>query len=152
MDKNEGNGLPRRHFIKLTVGTVSAVLGLSYVGVAGDFLNPPAADAAPLQEVGKVNEFDEGSPKFVTYKGNGIEEGVYVVNLGTEGWLALDFHCSHLQCAVNWVEAMHQFVCPCHGGVYDVKGNVLSGPPPKGLPKRQVQIQGDSVQVGGRIR
>ena len=151
MDTNEGNGLPRRRLLKWGVGSVSAVIGLSYVGIIGDFLNPPAANAEPLQEVGKVNEFTEGTPKLVTYKGNGIEEGLYVMNMGKEGWIALDFHCTHLQCAVNWVESTQQYICPCHGGVYDIKGNVLSGPPPKSLPRRLVQVQGDSVQVGGRL-
>lgn len=151
MDTNEGNGLARRRFLKLGLGSIGAVIGLSYVGIIGEFLNPPTASAQPLQEVGKVHDFTEGTPKFVTYQGNGIEEGLYVMNLGQEGWLALDFHCTHLQCAVNWVASTKQYLCPCHGGVYDLKGNVLSGPPPKGLQRRRIQVQGDSVQVGGRL-
>jgi len=133
------------------VGSIGAVIGLSYVGVIGDFLNPPPANAEPLQEVGKVSDFTEGTPKLVTYTGNGSEEGLYVMNLGQEGWIALDFHCTHLQCAVNWVESTKQYMCPCHGGVYDMKGNVLSGPPPQPLHRRLIQVQGDSVQVGGRL-
>lgn len=151
MAATEGNGLPRRRFLKLGVGSVGAVIGLSYVGIIGDFLNPPSANADPLQEVGKVSEFNEGTPKFVTYQGKGVEEGLYVLNLGKEGWIAMDFHCTHLQCAVNWVESTQQFICPCHGGVYDVRGNVLSGPPPKSLQRRLIQVQGDSVQVGGSL-
>lgn len=124
-------------------------MGLGYLGLASDFLNPPAANAAPLQEVGKVSDFPEQTPTLVSYKGAGVEEGVYVVNLGSEGWLALDFHCTHLQCGVNWVDAANKFMCPCHGGVYDIKGNVLSGPPPQALHRRKILVEGDSVQVGG---
>lgn len=151
MAANEGKSFQRRSFLKLGVGFVGAVMAVSYVDIIGDFLNPATASAEPLQEIGKVNDFTEGTPKLVTYKGNGIEEGLYVMNLGPEGWIALDFHCTHLQCAVNWVESTKQYICPCHGGVYDMKGNVLSGPPPKSLQRRRIEVQGDSVQVGGRL-
>ncbi|MHB1651362.1 MAG: Rieske 2Fe-2S domain-containing protein [Desulfitobacteriaceae bacterium] len=151
MDNDNKREVSRRRFLSLGVGSVGALVALSYVGLTVDFLNPPPANAEPLQDVGKVSDFTEGEPKLVSYKGNGIEEGVYVVNLGSEGWQALDFHCTHLQCAVNWVSTAKRFMCPCHGGVYDLKGNVLSGPPPKPLPRRVIQVQGDSIRVGGRL-
>jgi Rieske Fe-S protein len=151
LNTSEGNGLPRRRFLKLGAGSVGAIIGLSYVGVIGDFLNPPAASAEPLQKVGTVDEFAVGTPKLVTYQGNGIEEGLYVTNFGQGEWLALDFHCTHLQCAVNWIQSTQQYACPCHGGVYDIRGNVISGPPPRALRKRRIKVEGDSVQIGGII-
>lgn len=153
MDKEQNQGLPRRGFLKWGIGTIGAVIGLGYVGLIGDFLKPQSANAAPLQEVGKVDDFPERVPKLVTYKGSGSEEGIYVINPGGDAgsWLALDFHCTHLQCAVNWVEAVNKFVCPCHGGVYDLQGNVLSGPPPESLRRRVIKLNGDSVMVGGML-
>lgn len=147
----ENKGMPRRRFLAWGVGSISAIIGLSYVGVLGDFLNPPAANAEPLQQVGQVSDFDEGSAKMVTYKGSTTEQGVYVINLGSQGWLALDSHCTHLQCVVNYVDALKKFMCPCHGGVYDLQGHVLSGPPPHNLHRRVIKIQGDSVLVGGML-
>ncbi|KLU58591.1 cytochrome b6-f complex iron-sulfur subunit [Peptococcaceae bacterium CEB3] len=140
----------RRRFLGLGVGSVAGVVALGYVGLAFDFLNPPPAGAEPLREVGQTGDFNVNEPRLVTYKGNGIEQGVYVINLGAEGWLALDFHCTHLQCAVNWVGSVNKFMCPCHGGVYDIRGHVLSGPPPRPLYHRVIKIQGNSVMVGGR--
>lgn len=142
-------GTSRRRFLGLGISALGSILGLSYVGLIGDFFNPPPLQARTLQEVGQVTDFPLHQPKLVSYKGAGIDEGVYVINFGPEGWLALDFHCTHLQCAVTWIDATQQFVCPCHGGIYDLKGNVLSGPPPKNLPMRQIKIQGESVFVGG---
>lgn len=142
----------RRKFLQLGIGTASAVIGLSYVGLIGNFLAPPAASAeGQLQEVGKIGDFPENTPTLVSYKGSGVEEGVYVVNLGAQEFIALDFHCTHLECAVNWVQASKQFICPCHGGVYDIKGTALAGPPPKPLTRRVVKVDGDSVQIGGRL-
>jgi cytochrome b6-f complex iron-sulfur subunit len=148
---NKCNGLSRRSFLGLGACSLGAAIGLGYLGVIGDFLKPPDASGETLQTIGKVADFPVGTPKLGVYRNGGLEEGVYVVNLGNEGWLALDFHCTHLQCAVNWVEATRQFICPCHGGVFDIKGNVLSGPPPKPLQKRVIKVVGDLVQVGGAI-
>lgn len=141
--------LTRRRFLSVGVGTLGAVLGLGYLGLVGDFLNPPAANAQPLQAVGKVADFPEQTPTLVSYAGGGVEQGVYVINLGSEGWMAIDFHCTHLQCAVNWVDASGKFMCPCHGSVFDIKGNVVSGPAPRPLHRRVIQVQGDTVMVGG---
>lgn len=150
MAEDTGN-LSRRRFFKLGVGTLSGLIGISYIGLIGKFLVPPPAGTEPLAEVGKIYNFSEGTPKLVSYKNGGVEQGVYVVNLGNTNWLALDFHCTHLQCAVNWFDPLKSFVCPCHGGVYDIQGHVKSGPPPRSLSRRIIQIQGDSVLVGGSL-
>jgi cytochrome b6-f complex iron-sulfur subunit len=140
----------RRRFLTLGVGAAGTAIALGYIGTAAKFLEPPAANAEALKEVGKVSEFEVGVPKLVTYQGNS-EEGVYVTNMGSDGWMALDFHCTHLQCAVNYVDAVKKFMCPCHGGTYDIKGHVLSGPPPRNLHQRVIKVQGDSVMVGGML-
>lgn len=145
------NDVPRRRFLKIGVGSISGVIGLSYIGLYGTFLQPPAAGSEPLKEVGKVSDFDVNSPKLVAYNNNGVQQGVYVINQGNGKWLALDFHCTHLQCAVHWLDAMQSFSCPCHGSVFDINGNVKSGPAPRPLYHRVIQIQGDSVMVGGKI-
>ncbi|MHB1654239.1 MAG: QcrA and Rieske domain-containing protein [Desulfitobacteriaceae bacterium] len=146
------NALPRRRFLKAGIGAIGGIFGISYMGLIGRYLSPPAIGAEPLVEVGKVADFPSGAaPKLVAYKHGGVEEGVYVENLEDEGWVALDFHCTHLQCAVNWFDATKSFICPCHGGMYDIKGNVKGGPPPRALYRRVIQIQGDSVMLGGRL-
>ena len=46
----------------------------------------------------------------------------------------------HLGCQVHWDAKGKKFRCPCHGGVYDVTGKVLEGPPPR--PARQPRSAG----------
>jgi Rieske Fe-S protein len=45
--------------------------------------------------------------------------------------------CAHLGCPVRWevVEDRGEFLCPCHGGLYDINGDYVGGPPPRGLFK-----------------
>lgn len=151
MDENTKSGMSRRRFLTFGVSAAGTAIALGYLGVAGSFLEPPAANAETLKEVGKVSDFEEGVPKLIKYQGSTTDEGIYVINMGKEGWLALDFHCTHLQCAVNYEEAAKKFMCPCHGGVFDIKGNVLSGPLPKPLQRRIIKVQGRSVRVGGML-
>lgn len=148
---DDKKNLPRRRFLKVGIGSISGILGIAYLGVIGRYLAPPAIGSDPLLEVGKASDFAPDTPTLVAYTYAGIEQGVYVINSSGEGWIALDFHCTHLQCAVNWIEATKNFACPCHGGVYDIKGRVLGGPPPRPLYHRAIKIQGDSVMVGGRL-
>lgn len=51
--------------------------------------------------------------------------------------------CSHLGCSVVWERESGHFECPCHGGVYDDEGRVVSGPPPKPLTRLEVKIEDD---------
>ncbi len=44
--------------------------------------------------------------------------------------------CAHLGCPVRWLvnaEGEGEFLCPCHGGIYDINGGWVGGPPPRGL-------------------
>lgn len=43
--------------------------------------------------------------------------------------------CAHLGCPVRWVEieGEGEFLCPCHGGIYDINGGYIAGPPPRGM-------------------
>jgi Rieske Fe-S protein len=151
MDEKTESGMSRRRFLTLGAGAAGTAIALGYIGAAGMFLEPTEASAETLKKVGKVSDFEEGVPKLITYHGDTVEEGIYVINMGKEGWLALDFHCTHLQCAVNYVDSAQKFMCPCHGGVFDLKGNVISGPIPKPLQRRVIKVKGDSVRVGGLL-
>ena len=41
--------------------------------------------------------------------------------------------CTHLGCMVRWSGT--RIECPCHGGTFDLRGEVVSGPPPTGLER-----------------
>ena len=57
-----------------------------------------------------------------------------------DGYRALSSTCQHLGCSVRWDPARTQFLCPCHGGVYDREGQVVSGPPPRPLDRLAVRL------------
>ena len=55
-------------------------------------------------------------------------------------YIAVSNRCAHLGCPVRFVEAAGNFICPCHGGVYDFEGKVIGGPP--GPPARPLPDPG----------
>ncbi len=59
--------------------------------------------------------------------------------------------CTHLGCLVNWHRKKQQFLCPCHGGRYDIEGKVLGGPPPKPLTRLPLKIQKGKLQIGIKV-
>ncbi|MBI5696322.1 MAG: Rieske (2Fe-2S) protein [Nitrospirae bacterium] len=56
--------------------------------------------------------------------------------------------CTHLSCLINYSRLKDEFICPCHGGVFDHDGNVVSGPPPRPLDRLPVKVEGGDVMVG----
>jgi Rieske Fe-S protein len=63
------------------------------------------------------------------------------------GIKALSSTCTHLGCRVSWDADAKQFKCPCHGGVYDKTGAVVSGPPPAPLASLMTRVAGDQIFI-----
>jgi len=75
--------------------------------------------------------------------------GREIVLVNTEkGLRAISTTCTHLGCKVYWEPDNVRFFCPCHNGVFDVNGGVVSGPPPRQLDSYQVELdENDNVFV-----
>ncbi len=65
-------------------------------------------------------------------------------------YIAISTRCAHLGCPVRFVEAAGNFICPCHGGVYDFEGKVIGGPPVRPLDRFQTRVRAGQVQIGPR--
>lgn len=67
-------------------------------------------------------------------------------------WIALSSRCMHLGCPVRWVDAAQRFICPCHGGVYNLRGQVAGGPPVRPLDRFYTRLNTSTglVEIGPR--
>lgn len=62
---------------------------------------------------------------------------------------AVSITCTHQGCTVQR-QVDGQFLCPCHGAVYDAEGRVISGPAKRDLPRFKIaQRTQDEVQLVG---
>ena len=74
------------------------------------------------------------------------ERQIWVVR-NERGIYAMISICRHLGCTPNWFEDKKVFLCPCHGSIYDLEGNVLGGPAPKLLWRTAVSIDPVDGQI-----
>lgn len=58
---------------------------------------------------------------------------------------ALDLTCTHLGCTVN--ATTKGFICPCHGSVFTIHGDVVKGPANHPLKTLAVKENGDDVLI-----
>lgn len=58
--------------------------------------------------------------------------------------------CTHLSCTVLWNRAAVRIDCPCHDGEFDpYDGSVLAGPPPRPLPRIELEERPDGIYAIG---
>jgi Rieske Fe-S protein len=62
-------------------------------------------------------------------------------------FIVVTSRCSHVGCPVAFQEPASAFVCPCHGGVYDLRGLRIGGPPPRPLDRFDVVKRGEQLYV-----
>jgi menaquinol-cytochrome c reductase iron-sulfur subunit len=86
--------------------------------------------------------------KTTAYVRKGI--GAEPFNEDPKGYVAISTRCAHLGCPVRFVQAAGNFICPCHGGVYDFEGKVIGGPPVRPLDRFQTRVRGGQVEIGPR--
>jgi menaquinol-cytochrome c reductase iron-sulfur subunit len=65
-------------------------------------------------------------------------------------FIAISTRCAHLGCPVRFVKAAGNFICPCHGGVYDFEGKVTGGPPVRPLDRFQTRVTNGQLEIGPR--
>ena len=172
----EGESMTRRGVFTLGVNAVGGV------AVAAVALPAVAFSLAPLfeeegdfwQGVGRVSDFSEDYRAVVVLAVPDIGEAgkstAYVrrgrsdLEEDENGFIAISTRCAHLGCPVRFVQSAGNFICPCHGGVYDFEGKVTGGPPVRPLDRFQTRVidpsgeeregapqPGDTVEVGPRF-
>ncbi len=142
----------RRGFVIGVLSTVGGLLALGYAFVAERFMLPPPESASTMQKVGASGDFVAGQVKMVQYLGDGgFPDGVYVARTD-KGLLALDEHCAHLQCPVQWTAGVREFLCPCHGSVYNQYGINVGGPAPHPLNFHKIVEDAGEVYIGGIVQ
>ena len=143
----EPEELPRRRFLDRLLGGSLATLAIAYVGGVLAYLAPAkksTADADQPVDAGEAAALAEGQA-LVVQKG---DTPVIVVHT-KDDFVALSAVCTHLGCIVAWDDERQQIHCPCHGAAFDLRGNVVSGPPPSPLPAMAVQVRDGHIWVGG---
>jgi Rieske Fe-S protein len=158
MTKRSDYIIGRREFVGGAVGLIgaimSAVIGLPAVG----YLISPALKGTGKEEwvpLGAISALKTGIPtpftfsqlKQVAWRRTRISHTVYAISHDGQNVVVFSDACTHLSCKVHWNEERGAFVCPCHDGVFDKEGNVVSGPPPRPLDRFETKVENDQLTI-----
>lgn len=146
----------RRSFLVRVIQGTYAVIGATLAFVVGGAVVAPSFGRRDTMwlRAGDADSLEEGTPLPITLRvarPDGPAEVVdrkivYLVKNGSEVRV-LDSTCTHLGCRTRFNPETRQIECPCHGGVYDVNGNVVSGPPPAPLRAMTTRVENGKVMV-----
>jgi menaquinol-cytochrome c reductase iron-sulfur subunit len=164
----EGETITRRRFMTGTAHTAGAIAAAAFTLPALGFALGPIFKENEFrwEAVGPTSMFPDNNyiPVTLTVAPDIGEAGkttVYVRKfnpaLDTDAYdkntpyIAISSRCAHVGCPVRWVDASERFICPCHGGVYDLLGRRVGGPPVRPLDRFYTRVNGETVEVGPRF-
>lgn len=97
---------------------------------------------AGMKEVAREDEIPVWGAKKVVLSGSAL-----ILVRTPEKFKAFSAICTHLGCIVDWDGPKKEIVCPCHAGLFDLDGRVVSGPPPRPLPTYNVKVSDGRIFV-----
>jgi cytochrome b6-f complex iron-sulfur subunit len=147
-----GMSTTRRTFVNRLMGTSLAAFAAALIAPVVGFLQPRESGGADSDVVVDPagNPMDPASiPDGGGALGILAGEKVVVVRTGADSFTVLSATCTHLGCLVSYQRQDEELACPCHGGRYDLNGNVLGGPPPDPLRTMAVERDGEQLRRSG---
>jgi menaquinol-cytochrome c reductase iron-sulfur subunit len=164
----EGETITRRRFMTASAHSAGAIAAGAFTLPALGFAIGPIFKSTPhrWEVVGTESMFTDTNyvPVVITLTPNIGEAGkstAYIRQFNPEidtdpydkgtPYIAISSRCAHLGCPVRWVDAAERFICPCHGGVYDLLGRRVGGPPVRPLDRFYTRVKGDLVELGPRF-
>jgi Rieske Fe-S protein len=137
--------MTRRRFIDVLLGGSLTATIAAFLYPVVRYLIPPRQQEAVIKKVvaAKTRELAPNSSKIFKF---GSSPGL-LINTQEGKLLAFSAICTHLACTVHYESDSDSIYCPCHGGRFDLAGNVIAGPPPAPLEAFKVEIAGDEIVV-----
>ena len=150
----------RRDLMGITTWTIGGFIGLGLGIPAIAYVLGPTQKSDQDQgwiRLGSVSKVELNTPtlfkttitKQTGWIVNEEEISVYILTENGRDYIAMSNICTHLGCRVRWIEQEEQFFCPCHTAVFDKKGDVASGPPPRPLDRYEVKVEDDQIFILG---
>lgn len=152
--------IDRRQFMSWVTGAISAIIGLGLGIPAIVYIVGPSLKKEETQNwinLGSTSKVELGTPSLFKTKiqrqtgwiVNEEEISVFVLTENGRDFLAMSNICTHLGCRVRWIDNREEFFCPCHNGVFDKDGQIVSGPVPRPLDRFETKVENGQLFVRG---
>jgi cytochrome b6-f complex iron-sulfur subunit len=131
----------RRHLLRTGWKLGGTLLGIAAGWTTYESLRPlTSAAAGATINLGNPASYKAETATYVT------AGRLFVANTGSRIF-ALSQKCPHLGCRVPFCESSGRFECPCHGSKYDIGGEWIEGPAPRGMDRYSLKLSGGSLVV-----
>lgn len=130
----------RRNFLKYALFTLSGMTA----ALGSRCFFKYVAEKRKWVGVGPVSKFRLQKPEKV----RAGAQDVWVVKVSESEFFVYHPLCTHHDCFITWKEKESLFFCPCHGATFNIKGDVLSGPPPRPLDRYPSKVADGNLFVG----
>jgi len=131
----------RRDFLNLAIAGTATALGAMAAYPVVVLLLPHERNSPNAVLRRDLFDMTEGSARTVLVG----QRPVLVLRLADGSFRAFSAVCTHLNCIVRYSPERQRIECPCHGGVFDLQGRNVAGPPPRAL--REVRVTTDGEQL-----
>lgn len=141
----------RRQFMKTVTYGIGAIATLSVGGILVSAAVGPSLRKDPLQwfRIGRIEDFNPGQVKNVNInytRQNGFyetknEAAILVWRKPDSDLVVYSSQCPHLSCGIRWNEEQQRFLCACHGGAFNIQGEVVAGPPPRPMYRYNFKVE-----------
>lgn len=141
----------RRTFMSAFIAAAGSLIGAAIGLPAVAYIVGPALQkrADTWLQLGAISKVEPGVPTLFKTRvqrqtGWIVEEeevAAYVLTDDGQNYVALSNICTHLGCRARWIADQGIFFCPCHNGIFDKNGNVVSGPPPRPLDRFETKVE-----------
>ena len=148
----------RRDFIGMALTGVTAVGGVCALGAMKQSWDPlPSVQSAGFVtvDVSSMNEAEmrtlqwRGKPVFILRKSADMaKNSARDIVMGEKSFTLVIGLCTHLGCIPSFDAKSKNFICACHGGVFDASGINTFGPPPRPLDIPPFKVSGESLVLG----
>jgi len=137
----------RREFSKFLVLTSGAfVVGQGWIA-AQSLVRRRRSPPARVR-IASARDLAPGAAMMFAYPGE--HDACLLIRLPDGALVAYSQKCTHLSCAV--VPELEKGIlrCPCHEGIFDLaSGRNIAGPPPRPLPRVEIEVDGDDIYAVG---
>jgi menaquinol-cytochrome c reductase iron-sulfur subunit len=150
----------RRDFLAAATWAIGVLMGAGIGLPAIAYIVGPALQEEQSAEwirLGSTSKVELGIPTLFKVRierqtgwiVNEEEISVYVLTENGRDFIAMSNICTHLGCRVRWIDEQNRFFCPCHNGIFDKEGQIVSGPIPRPLDQYEVKIEDERLFMRG---
>jgi menaquinol-cytochrome c reductase iron-sulfur subunit len=156
----DNTNLTRRNFLSAVTWAIGGIISIGMGIPAVAYIIGPATQKQETEawiRLGSTSKIEIGTPSLFKVNiqrqtgwiVNQEELSVYVYTNNGRDFVAMSNICTHLGCRIRWIVENEEFYCPCHNGIFDKDGNVVSGPPPRSLDRYQTKVEDGSIFILG---